>query len=456
MRTTERQRAGRTLLAAAVTLSMLAGCSTAPDAYPTRPIQLISPWAVGGGTDRLARQVARFLEEDLHVPVVVINATGGAGVTGHSRGANARPDGYTLTMMTVEINMLHWRGLTNIGSEDFEPVALINRDPAAVFVRADDTRFRNFEEVLTSARGDSDELTASGAASGGIWHLALAGALNAAGMLPDQIRWIPTNGAAPALQELISGGIDLVVCSVPEARSFLVAGRVRSLGLMASERLAEHPSIPTLIEGGLDWTMGSWRGLGLPNSTAAARLDRLANAIARIVAGEVSVNDTRFPDVLSNEGFTLQFEDPQQFRTSLTRSDSELGALLTSPAFSSLHTGPFDAMGFPKLIIGALCVALLVLAVGRSGGRAPSTATVPARAELVPAAEVVFAVAIYALLAEVIGFVILGIVILAVLLRRTGNRWVPSLAVSGLLVPTVYTVFSTLLRVPLPRGVFGW
>ena len=105
--------------------------------YPDRPIMLICPWSAGGGTDTVSRKVAALLEQDLGVPVNVVNATGGVGRHRPHRGALARPDGYTLTMITVELNMLHWRGLTNIGPDDFRPVMLLNQDDAALFVRAD-------------------------------------------------------------------------------------------------------------------------------------------------------------------------------------------------------------------------------------------------------------------------------------------------------------------------------
>ncbi len=98
-------------------LPALAGCAR-DDKYPSRPITLICPWAAGGGTDRVSRQVAAHLEQDLGVPVSVVNAVGGKGVTGHSRGLSARPDGYTLTMATLELNMLHWSGLTDLTHKD--------------------------------------------------------------------------------------------------------------------------------------------------------------------------------------------------------------------------------------------------------------------------------------------------------------------------------------------------
>src|SRR5918996_693526 len=83
------------------------------DPSPAAPILIVCPWAAGGGTDRVARQLAVLLEQDLGVPVNVVNATGGDGVTGHSRGALARPDGYSMTLVTSEIATLHWRGMTS-------------------------------------------------------------------------------------------------------------------------------------------------------------------------------------------------------------------------------------------------------------------------------------------------------------------------------------------------------
>src|SRR5687767_14013845 len=81
-------------------------------AWPRRPITLICPWAAGGGTDAAARIIAAVLEKDLKQPVNVVNRTGGSGVVGHAAIAAGQPDGYTLGLLTVEISMLHWQGLT--------------------------------------------------------------------------------------------------------------------------------------------------------------------------------------------------------------------------------------------------------------------------------------------------------------------------------------------------------
>ena len=97
------------------------GCSPAKE-YPSRPITIVCPWAAGGGTDRVSRRLALHLERELGVPVSVVNATGGKGVTGHSRGLRARPDGHTITTITLELNMMHWSGLTDLTHEDCRPL----------------------------------------------------------------------------------------------------------------------------------------------------------------------------------------------------------------------------------------------------------------------------------------------------------------------------------------------
>ena len=124
-------------VAAALLTGTLGPAGHAQAAYPERPLTLIVPWGAGGGTDATARIVASLLEKELGQPINVVNRTGGSGVVGHSAIAEAEPDGYTLGMATVEIGMMHWQGLTELTSEDYTALALVNEDPAAVTVRAD-------------------------------------------------------------------------------------------------------------------------------------------------------------------------------------------------------------------------------------------------------------------------------------------------------------------------------
>jgi tripartite-type tricarboxylate transporter receptor subunit TctC len=120
--------------AAATGLGLGLTPSFGQEKYPTRPIQMICPWGAGGGTDATARIVAALMEKELGQPVNVVNRTGGSGVVGHTAIATAAPDGYTIGMLTVEISMMHWQGLTELAPKSYTPLALMNEDPPGIQV----------------------------------------------------------------------------------------------------------------------------------------------------------------------------------------------------------------------------------------------------------------------------------------------------------------------------------
>ncbi|PYM13524.1 MAG: hypothetical protein DME18_08825 [Verrucomicrobia bacterium] len=184
--------------------------------YPNRSINLIVPWAAGGGTDRLARFVADALQRRLGQPVIVVNRVGGSGAVGHSAGALAAPDGHTLTMATFELSTMRSMGISKLTWEDFLPVAQLNGDAAAILARAD-AAWQNLGELLETIRKEPGKLKMSGTSTGGAWDLARSGLLLAAGIAPTNVIWAPTQGSAPALVELLGGHVDVVCCSVPEA-----------------------------------------------------------------------------------------------------------------------------------------------------------------------------------------------------------------------------------------------
>ena len=186
-------------------------------AYPSRPITLIVPWGAGG-TDATARIIGTLLEKELGQPVNVVNRTGGNGVVGHAAIASAPPDGYTIGLATVEISMLHWQGLTELTGASYTPLALVNADPAGIQVRAD-APYKTVNDLLAAIKANPGKLKASGTGQGGIWHLALAGLLRDQKIDPAAVPWVPSNGAAPGLQDMVAGGVDIAPVSLPEARA---------------------------------------------------------------------------------------------------------------------------------------------------------------------------------------------------------------------------------------------
>ncbi|HYH02931.1 MAG TPA: tripartite tricarboxylate transporter substrate binding protein, partial [Bacillota bacterium] len=235
--------------------------------YPAQAIDLICPWAEGGGSDRVARQLAQCLEAELKQPVKVVNRAGGGGVVGHMAGATAEPDGYTLLMLTTEIAMMHWTGLTVLDYRSFIPIALINFDPAAILVR-EDSKWDKLEELIKTVKAKPGQLHASGTAKGGIWDICMTGWLIASGLKENAIQWVASYGAEPALRKLTTGQVEIVICSLPEADSLIKAGKVRALAVMNGKRDTRYPEVPTLQEKGYSFANGAFRGIAVPIGTS--------------------------------------------------------------------------------------------------------------------------------------------------------------------------------------------
>lgn len=316
----------RTFLATAAAASATTGLGVAPARaqakWPTRPVTLICPWAAGGGTDQLARLVATLVEKDLGQPVNVVNRIGGNGVVGHAAIAQAAPDGYTLGMITVEIVMMHWLGLTQLKDTSYTPVALLNTDPPGIQVKAD-APWKTAKELTDYIRANPGKLKASGSGQGGIWHVALAGWLQAANIKVETVPWVPANGAAAAMQDLAAGGVDVVTCSVPEARAMLEAKKARSLAVMAPQRNPAFPAVPTLKEAlGSDWRIAAWRGIATPKGTPKAVSDRLMPALKKAWESKA------FKDFMEQRGFGMVWGDAAAFAKHMAEDDAKMGKVL--------------------------------------------------------------------------------------------------------------------------------
>lgn len=316
------KRHNKTLLAGtAVLLTAIAGPALAE--YPEKPITIIVPWAAGGGTDATARTIAKAMEEELGETVNVVNRTGGSGVVGHSAIARAKPDGYTLGLVTGEINMMHWQGLTDLTYRDYTPIAQINYDYAGVQVAADGP-FDDLEDLVQTVREQpKGTYNASGTGQGGVWHLAFAGFLMDQGMEPDRVTWIPSQGAAPAMTELAAGGIDIVPSSVPEGRSMIEAGRAKSLAVMAPERIDSFPNVPTVQEAiGSDYQIGEWRGIAGPKGMDPEVVATLEEAL------KAAYNSDTYQGFMAKQGFGTEWRNAEDFAQLMADMDDRFGKIV--------------------------------------------------------------------------------------------------------------------------------
>jgi tripartite-type tricarboxylate transporter receptor subunit TctC len=302
-------------------LSLFAWLAHAAD-YPVRPITFIVPWGAGGGTDAVGRVMASLLERELGRPVNVINRTGGSGVVGHSAIANARPDGYTIGILTVEIAMMHHQKLTELTGASFTPLGLINLDPTAIQVRVD-SPYKGLDELLNAIRAQPGKLKASGTARGGIWHVALCGLLQEQKISPSAVVWVPSASNAAGLLDLVAGGVDMVPGSHPEGRSLIDAGKVKSLAILDEKPSPLYPGVPTGRQVvGTRWSMGAWRGIGAPRNLPSPIQARLEAAVKK------AYQSREFEEFMTQRGFGMRWAEPAEFAAFMAGEDRKLGEVM--------------------------------------------------------------------------------------------------------------------------------
>jgi tripartite-type tricarboxylate transporter receptor subunit TctC len=225
-------------------------------------------------------------------------------------------------MVTVDITMLHWAGLSQLTPHDFTPIALMNFDPAGVTVRAD-SPYKTLDDLLKAIRANPGKFKASGAGQGGIWHLALAGMLRDLKMDPAMTPWVPSNGAAQAMTDLVAGGVEFVTCSLPEARSLIDAGKARPLVIMHDKPSTLYPNVPLLKAAtGSAWSVGAWRGIGGPKNLPPEIQVKIGAALKKIYEGK------DYQAFISNRGFGSTYADARGFEHFMAKSDSDMGAVM--------------------------------------------------------------------------------------------------------------------------------
>ena len=264
----------RTLLATALVAA--AGIFAAPAfaAFPEKPVTVICPWTAGGGTDVLLRALSKEAEKFLGQTINVVNQTGGAGAIGHNAIRTARPDGYTVGMITFELNSLPPQGLVPFTWKNFDPLMRINSDPAALTVRAD-APYSTVRGFMDYAKAHPGEITIGNSAPGSVWHIAAGLAAEKTGV---SVKHVPFDGAQPAVTALVGGHIKAVAVSVAEVRSQAQAKNLKILGVMSSERDKIFPDVPTFKEQGVDVQFYTWRGLALPKGVPAANKAKILDA----------------------------------------------------------------------------------------------------------------------------------------------------------------------------------
>ncbi len=291
------------LLAAALVVASSAGHA---QTYPSRPITLVVPFAVGGSNDIVGRAIGKKLSEAWGQPVVVDNRGGAGGVIGTSAVAAAAPDGYTLLLVspTFTINPAVKKNLPFDPIRDFTPVAFIARSPL-LLTASNKLPVKSARELLDLAKSRPGQITYASSGPGSINQISAELIALSAGV---KFLHVPYKGGAPGLNDLVGGHVDLYVSSLPQVLPLARSGQARALAVTSARRTALLPEVPTLEEAGISGVdMWSWWGIVGPAGMPANVVNALNAEIGKMLSSpELSM-------FLANEGAEAATMTPQQF-----------------------------------------------------------------------------------------------------------------------------------------------
>ncbi|MGH7390772.1 MAG: Bug family tripartite tricarboxylate transporter substrate binding protein [Candidatus Rokuibacteriota bacterium] len=245
-------------------MALVSGVVAGPAAaqYPTRPVELVVPYAPGGGTDIMYRQIVKVIEQHKLIPVAmtVVNRSGGSGVVGKSYAINKPRDGYTLVAVDQGNGQQELLGnATWDFRKDFTYIARMVTDVNLLVVRKE-SPFKTVEELLAAARSKGKGgLSVAGTGSGGVDHIANI-SLNRAAKV--DMTYVPFKSGGEVMTNLLGGHTDAAWANPNECIGQLESGQVRALGVAAEQRLALLSKVPTMRELGFDVVSTQWRAVG--------------------------------------------------------------------------------------------------------------------------------------------------------------------------------------------------
>lgn len=306
----------------AATLVGLSGClgqSSGEENYPNNDIEIVVPWAAGGGCDQATRRLVQVANEQTDVSFYVSNVSGGTGGVGMREVANADPNGYKICAETLEIVVLDHLGIADLQPDDLQSVMQYNALPASLTVH-EDAEYSTLDEYVEFAEANPGEINVSTAGTGSFWHLGSAGfALNTG----IEVEHVPYDGGAPATEALLNGEVQATAAAPPEVASQVIDGPLNTLGIMGEERAAPLPDTPTFIEEGYDWTMGTAFALAVPLETPQERIDVLHDA------AKTAFDSDEFQDWMEQAGFTPTYRTGEEFMQFKEEQYEEAGNIIS-------------------------------------------------------------------------------------------------------------------------------
>lgn len=277
--------------------------SQTQEVYPSREIELMIPWSVGGATDTVFRTFITVLPKYLKVPVIIVNRPGGGAVPGYAEAMKKKPDGYyILAWITASITKTHM-SVTPYDYQTFDPIINVVSAPCWILVPKD-SPFRTLNDLVEAARKKPGYVNLGNAGAGGGTHMIALAFEKAAGI---KLNHVPYKGGGPAIVGAVGAHVDAVNVSPPEGIPQLEAGELRCLAIFSKQRLNEFPDYPTAIEQGVDFTLSQWRGLAAPKGTDPAKIKVIHDAF------KATMEDPDFLKLAGRAGILLEYKGTEEF-----------------------------------------------------------------------------------------------------------------------------------------------
>jgi len=288
---------------AAVSALTLPVAPLAAQAYPNKPVRWILPYPPGGGSDTIARPVARKLSENIGQQVIIDNRGGAGGNIGMETAARAAPDGYTIVMgLTAQlaVNPALYQKIPYDPIRDFEPITLL-ANGAYVLAAHPSLPAKTMKDVIAIAKKRPDEILYASSGNGSGAHLASELLNNMTGI---KLKHVPYKGGGPALVDTISGQTQLLFATPIASSGHLAAGRLRAIAVSTTKRVGSMPDVPTIAESGVPgFDAGVWYGMLAPKGTPRDIITRL-NEEFRKVLGDPAIRNFLTKSAVDPDGGT--------------------------------------------------------------------------------------------------------------------------------------------------------
>lgn len=291
--------------------------------YPQEPITIVVPAGAGGDTDLNARTLGKYLEQELGQPVVISNVGGAGGTVGAREVLEADPDGYTGLFFHNSLLLNKILGLVDFSYDDFKLAGIAILDHGNTFMVNGESQFEDLQDMIEYARENPGQVSIA-TEVGGFTHLQLLALEQDQGI---ELNIVDVGGAADKVAALLGGHVDIVPTSLGLVNEYVESGDMRTLGIMASERVDLMPDVPTFLEQGVESSFEKFFFFGFPKETPDEVVSAFSSALEAVINNEEYVEEASgylvTPTYMGPEEANKYIEETETYYAELYESQEQ-------------------------------------------------------------------------------------------------------------------------------------